>query len=63
MTDFDAQLAEKRHALGVALRETQEGVRRTFGVRTAKKSWLLPLLAAGVGMTLAIALRRRRSQS
>ncbi len=59
MTDSQSILDEKRRSLQSALGEVQDGVRRTVGVRVARKSWLLPLLAAGVGLTLALALRRR----
>ena len=60
MVDFDARVAEQRRALEVALRETQDGVRRTVGTRVRKRAWLLPLLAAGLGLSLSLALRRAR---
>jgi len=60
MTDSQAILDEKRRSLQRALGEAQDGVRRTVGLQVARKSWLLPLLAAGVGLTLALALKKRR---
>ena len=62
MSDQPDHLGESRAALALALRKTQEGVRRALGVRTARRAWLLPLVAAGVGLTLALALRKRRAQ-
>ena len=59
MTDSQSILEAKRRSLQDALGEVQDGVRRTVGVRVARKSWLLPLLAAGVGLALALAIRRR----
>ena len=60
MTESQSILDEKRRSLQSALAEVQDGVRRTAGLRVARKSWLLPLLAAGVGLTLALALKRRK---
>ena len=55
-------LRRRRDELALALRETQEGVRRTVGMRVGAASWVLPLVAAGLGVTLALALRRRATR-
>ena len=60
MTEPRSNLEEKRRSLQIALGEVQDGVRRTVGLRVVRKSWVLPLLAAGVGLTLALALKGRR---
>ena len=56
----DERLQERRSALRLALEETQDGIRRTFGLRVSERSWLLPLLSAAVGVTVGLAVRRRR---
>ena len=59
-------LSEKRRVLERTLWEVRESLGKSFGLRTSGRSWALPLLAAGVGLTIALSLkkysRRRRLQ-
>ena len=52
-------LAEKRRVLERTLWELRHSLGKTFGLRTTGRSWALPLLAAGVGLTIALSLKKR----
>jgi len=60
MSEPQVRLLEKRRAFESALRDSQEGIRRTVGMPVNRKTWLLPLMAAALGLTLALTLRGRR---
>lgn len=63
-TDSRAFLVEKRRELQRSLQEIRGFVKRTgvsgAGMSNGPRIWLVPLLAAGVGLALALSLRRLR---
>ena len=65
--DSRESLSEKRRVLERTLWEVRESLGKSFGLPTRGRSWALPLLAAGVGLTIALSLRKysrhRRLQS
>ena len=54
-----APLSEARRELERTLWELRQSLGKTFGLPTAGRPWALPLLAAGVGLTIALSLKRR----
>ena len=52
-------LSEKRRTLERTLWEVRQSLGKSFGLRVTGRSWALPLLAAGVGLTIALSLKQR----
>jgi hypothetical protein len=52
-------LIESRQRVEQRLDALREAVRETTGAQLERRAWALPLLAAAVGFSLALLLRRR----
>lgn len=59
-TDAQTHLLASRQRLEDRLDELRSAVHERTGGRLAKRAWTLPVLAAAVGFSLALWLRRRR---
>ena len=58
-TEAESRLSSSRRQVEDRLEELRLAVRERTGAQLAKRAWALPLVAAGVGFSLAMWLRRR----
>lgn len=60
--DAKRRLAQKRSTLEGALLDFRTAVSRDVGLEPKSRTWVLPLLAASVGLAIALALRKSRQR-